>query len=350
MHVNSSPTYIELRVSKIIQETADTKSFVLETNDGSPLHYEPGQFLTFVFRTATTEERRSYSISSSAFLNEPLRITVKRIDNGAVSRYLFDYCTEGSMLYTIGVFGFFVLPPNISDHRHLFFFAAGSGITPILPLIKYALHNFPSMGVTLLYSNKTRRSTIFLDDIEGLRTKFPAFTVHYFFSDSRDLFRARLSKSNFSDFLVSLRDPHWRSSLFYLCGPYSFMQMISITLMREGVHSANIKREIFDTQKPLLRQLPPDQDRHVVHIQNGEGMYSCPVQFPDTILHAAKQHGILLPYSCEAGKCGTCAATCVKGTVWMSYNEVLTDRELADGRILTCTGFPVGGDVVLHIH
>ena len=348
MHL-TQPSYVELRIRKIIQETSDTKSFILETADGSNIKYEPGQFLTFVFSTATTEDRRSYSISSVAFLGEPLRITVKRIDNGAFSRYLFDSCTEGSPLYTIGAFGFFVLPHNIIEYRHLFFFAAGSGITPIFPLLKQALYNYPSLRVTLLYSNKGRSSTIFLNEIEELRGKFSALRVHYFFSDSPDLFRARLSKSNFSDFLASLKDPYWKSSLFYSCGPHGFMQMINITLIREGVMPANIKREIFDTQKTLRREFPSDQELHDVHIKYAGEEYSYPVQFPDTILHAAKQRGIHLPYSCEAGKCGTCAATCVQGTVWMSYNEVLTERELAEGRVLTCTGYPVGGDIVLKI-
>ncbi len=144
MVVQQSP-YIPLEVTQIRSDTANTKSFILKQLHGNPIRYKPGQFLTLIFKKKNSEERRSYSISSTPDLGEPLTITVKRIDNGEFSRYLFDVVQEGDVLYTIGASGYFTLPENLAHHTQLFFFAAGSGITPILPLIKTALLLNPPM-------------------------------------------------------------------------------------------------------------------------------------------------------------------------------------------------------------
>jgi ring-1,2-phenylacetyl-CoA epoxidase subunit PaaE len=343
-----SPSYLQVRIVAIISETADTKSFVLEELNGNRIFYKPGQFLTLIFQKHSGEERRSYSISSSPDLDEPLTITVKRIDNGEFSRFLFDQVKPGDILYTIGASGFFTWPGNHSSFTKAFFFAAGSGITPILPLIKHILHKDAEVVTYLMYSNRAVGSTIFKDKLDALHQQFPSrFHPTYLFSTAQDLMKARLSKLLLAQYL-NHHIPHFKNdALFYLCGPHDYMQMISITLLTEGVHSDNIRKEIFDTFKPVIKEQPSDREPHLVTVRVGEQAHQLVVQYPLTILQAAKRNGIHLPYSCEAGKCGTCSATCVKGKVWMSYNEVLLDKEVAKGRVLTCTGYPVGGDVVL---
>src|SRR5205085_24312 len=132
--------YKEVCIESIREETADTRSFFLRVQNNEPLSYEAGQFLTFVFTKPHGEERRSYSISTAPALREPLCITVKRLENGEYSRRLFDYAKPGDCLTTTGAAGFFVLPSNPLPYKEIFFIAAGSGITPILPLIKTALY------------------------------------------------------------------------------------------------------------------------------------------------------------------------------------------------------------------
>jgi ferredoxin-NADP reductase len=341
-----SHPYIELRIIAIRKETFDTKSFVLQPVNSIHLSYKPGQFLTLVF-PGKQEERRSYSISSMPLL-EPLTITVKRIDNGEFSRYLFDTCEEGSVLLTIGASGFFTIPEDVNKHKIFFFFAAGSGITPILPLIKTILFHHPHLKVYLIYSNHSPESTIFLQELQALEGRYSEqLRIEWLFSNARNLLRARLSKSLVEEYLNFVPLSKRSNELFYLCGPHFYMQMISITLLREGVSPENIRKEIFNTTKPLMREFPPDQNPHQIIVFYSGKTYKFEAGFPTTILAAAKQRGITLPFSCEAGKCGTCAATCIQGNVWMSYNEVLLDKELNSGRVLTCTGFPVGGDVIL---
>ena len=123
--------------------------------------------------------------------------------------------------------------------------------------------------------------------------------------------------------------------------------MATITLLTEGIPAENIRKENFSTEKPVIKDLPPDVEPHKVYIRFEGMQYAFTVQYPLTILETAKQADVMLPYSCEAGKCGTCSATCLQGNIWHSYNEVLLDRELEKGRILTCTGYPYGEEDIV---
>jgi len=340
-------SYIPLKVIEIRADTSDTKSLVLKQLEGEPILYKPGQFLTLVFEKNNREERRSYSISSTPCLDEPLTITVKRIDNGEYSRLLFDRVQAGDVLFTIGASGFFTLPENPSEYTQYFFLAAGSGITPILPLVKTILHSRIPAQVTLIYSNRSADDTIFRTDLDRLSKRFSKnFHMEFLFSSSQDLLKARLTKFLLMRYIHE-RVSHRDKALFYLCGPFKYMQMATITLLTEGIPNENIRKENFSTEKPVVKELPPDVNSHRVTVSYEGKFYSLDVQYPVAILEAAKRSGIMLPYSCEAGKCGTCAATCLAGNIWHSYNEVLSERELEKGRILTCTGYPYGDDDVV---
>lgn len=337
--------YQSLLIREIITETNDTKSFVLETVDGTSMTYEPGQFLTLVFYNQLgEEERRNYSISSSPWLNEPLTITVKRIPNGRYSRRLFDEARLGDTLLTAGVSGFFTLPNPLPDHFSLCLFAAGSGITPIFSIVKSCLTRYPNINIHLLYSNRSKASAIFRQELETLQSQYPQrFHCRFIYSDAMRLQEARLHVPMIESVLQQVSS---EQTLFYLCGPFEYMRTIAMVLQGNGVPAIHIRREIFLLEKPRVQPIPPDTDKHTVIIQ-GKETQAIRVQYPETILQAARKQGIYLPYSCESGQCGTCAASCIRGTVWMWRNEVLLDEELEAGRVLTCTGYPVGGDVEL---
>jgi ferredoxin-NADP reductase len=337
----------QLKVKSIIKETSNTKSFILERVGHPPL-YKPGQFLTLLLPKSSSV-RRSYSLSSHPILDTTLKITVKRIANGEFSRWLFDDSRQNDIIETIGASGFFTLPENLSDDHHLIFLAAGSGITPVMSLIKEALY-FRKQNVTLIYSNHSEADTIFYRELIALQTKFaPRFAIEFLFSTSQDLLRARLGKALLTHFINAyIKDKS--KALVYLCGPSDYMQMAAIVLLTEGIAAENIRTENFSTEKPKSKNLPPDTNEHQVTIHYDGKTWTFPVKYPNTILQTAKLHAIDLPYSCEAGRCGTCAATCQKGQVWMSRNEVLLDKEMDKGRVLTCTGYPIKGDVELIVN
>lgn len=338
----------KLVVTGIRQETSDVKTFFLTPEDGKAVTCKAGQFLTFLFREQQLELRRSYSLSSAPELEEPLAITVKRIPNGIFSRILFDNTRTGDVLTSIAPGGFFTLPDNMDAWQQLFFFAAGVGITPVYSIIKTALKNYPHVTVVLLYSNTSITDTVFYEEIEALKSTYKdRFTVEYLFSTAKDLTRARLNKW----LLPSIYKAHHKQpaskQLFYTCGPFNYMRMVVLSLEELGISQTQIRKENFDTTKPKPKNTPPDTSTHGVKIHIVNKNYSFPVQYPDTILQTAKKKGISLPYSCEVGQCGSCVAQCTSGKVWMSYNEVLTDDEIEQGKVLTCVGHPIGGDVTL---
>lgn len=340
--------YIHLQITDIAEETGQCKTFVLAPLYNAEVTYKAGQFLTFIFPKHGMEERRSFSISSTPVMNELLSITVKRLDNGEYSRRLIDDAAVGDELITIGASGFFTLPDNIDAYRQIFFFAAGSGITPILPLIKTLLYTNAPVSIVLIYSNKTLNDAIFYYQLKALAAQFPQrLIIEFLFSDAVNLERARLSKWLLERLLKEFSKAPFEKTLFYLCGPFDYMRMATIQLITEGVPVNNIRKENFTIFKPKIKAQPPDKLPHMITIEANGETYNMVSQYPQTILQAAKKADILLPYSCEAGRCGSCAATCVSGKVWMSYNEVLMDDEIKKGRVLTCVGYPVEGDVVL---
>lgn len=345
--MQSSSIYKQLRITAVKQETEDTKTFVLESM-GERISYEAGQYLTFVFKLHGEELRRSYSLASSPVLDEPLAITVKRVQNGMVSRPLFDQAREGDTLLTTGAGGFFVLPENILPQQQLFFLAAGSGIVPVFSLIKTALHLFPGVQIVLIYSNRSENSTIYYEELKALQQHYPHnFRIEFLFSMSPDLAKARLNQLLLQVLLQQHMNVPPENILFYTCGPFAYMRMIEIELLTMGFSASQLRKEQFNNLKPVERMLPPDTRPHEVEIRIQGQVHRLVVQYPQTILEAAKKKGLTLPYSCEVGKCGSCAALCLHGNVWMKYNEVLLNDEIRKGLVLTCSGFPVHGNVVL---
>ncbi|WP_205504595.1 iron-sulfur cluster-binding domain-containing protein [Rufibacter psychrotolerans] len=343
--------YHALTITQIREEVPGVKTFMFGGEEAKTLPYLPGQYLTLVAQGTKGEEvRRSYSITSAPALREPLAIGVKRIKNGLLSRRLVDQARVGDQILTIGAAGFFTLPDDLSPSKQLFFWAAGSGITPIYALLKTVLHQHPHVPVVLVYSNHAPETTIFLKELQHLAQAFPErLRVHFLFSVSPRLDQARLHKELLKQLVRQYAVVSPAEVLCYVCGPEHYRRLCLYGLREVGVPAANIRQETFDTTKVQTKALPPDTLPHTVLLKSGEQRHYLTLQYPDTILQAARKAGLSLPYSCEAGKCGTCAAVCQQGTVWMSYNEVLTDREVAKGLTLTCVGHPVGGDVVLEI-
>jgi ferredoxin-NADP reductase len=344
----SETDYEPLIIEQIIRETRNFKTIVFR--DGHHIHYEAGQFLTFVDNSGVKEIRRSYSVTSSPVLNEPLSIAVKRIDNGYFSRKLVDRARTGDTLYTTGAAGFFRLPENIQSYNSIFFFAAGSGIAPILSLIKTVLRSYPGIFVFLVYSNQSVETTAFYSELKNLELKHPVqLKIDFLYSSASDLRKARLNRELLMEFLT-IDGFDRKKTLFYTCGPESYMRMIIFLLVEEGFSKDNIKKEDFNPgNKKLAVRAPADKNMHQVRIDFKGTTFRFPVSYPDSILQAAHKIKLNLPYSCETGKCGSCAAICISGEVWLAANEVLTDQDLSGGLTLTCTGHPQNGDVVLKI-
>ncbi len=334
----------QLRVTQVINETKDGKTFVLKPLNNWLPAYKPGQFITLVFNTIHGEKRRSYSMSSAPGVDNDISITVKKLDNGEFSRLLIHTVKEGDILESTGISGQFILPDEERNIKQFFFIAAGSGITPCLSLIKTLLHT-TAYEVALIYSNKTKEDTLFYDQLVKYQSHYPErFNIKFLFSNEISVYNSRLSSWLLKQLVKQYLTVPKNEVMFYICGPFDYMLTVGITLLSD-FPAKHVIKENYSTLPRKIVSRPPDEDQHQVAITIDDKTYSITAQYPNSILDSAIANNIQLPYSCKAGRCASCVATCTKGKVWMAYNEVLTDDELKKGRILVCQSYAIEGDV-----
>jgi ring-1,2-phenylacetyl-CoA epoxidase subunit PaaE len=338
---------MELRIKDMKYGAGETLVLSFEVLDGKKPQYLAGQFLTLVFNTQGRELRRSYSLCSSPDVDEPLAIAIKRVENGEISRFLHHKTAVGDVLHALEPNGQFTYLPDQQIKRTVFLFGAGVGITPLFSIIKTALLREENSKLVLIYSRRSVDETLFHDELNALQEQYPErFKIIYVSSQSKNLLMARLNvflieKIVKEDLVFERAD-----ALFYTCGPIDYMVTCRIKLLEMGFDISQIKRETF-----VLPEDEVDEDdstekkikhtnTYTVELHFKHKVYHLAVPYNKTILDAALEQKINLPYSCHAGICSTCIANCTKGGVEMDYNEVLMDDEIAAGRVLVCTGHP----------
>jgi ring-1,2-phenylacetyl-CoA epoxidase subunit PaaE len=339
---------LQLRVKKIIRETKDTRTIQLDSADGAEVHYEAGQFLTFIFNQGNNEIRRSYSFSSTPGIDEFMAITLKRVVNGQVSRFLIDHISRDYLLTSLEPSGRFIIETNFVLQRQIFFIAAGSGITPIFSLLKKILAEEPLTNIFLIYQNHDEKSIIFRKQLEELVKRHPLQLkwINLLSKPQKNIRvknRAHVATGRLNNFLLEKIINTYlvsdREKLFYLCGPESMMRMAQFTLKLMGFADEQIRKENFTVGYVPPPPLIADSSAKDVIIHYGQKTYTIKVAYPTNILQAALNNHIQLPYSCRGGRCSTCAAKLMKGKVIMSINEVLTEKDLQGGLVLTCVGY-----------
>ncbi|RZK16616.1 MAG: 2Fe-2S iron-sulfur cluster binding domain-containing protein [Pedobacter sp.] len=336
----------KLRINKIISQPGDNITFEFEDLDGNYPSYLAGQFISLVFEGKNREVRRSYSFNSSPDVNEPLAITVKRVENGEISRFLHHKTAVNDVLFAQEPQGLFSYLPDENLQRDLFLFAAGVGITPLFSILKTALVREKNSLITLIYSNRSKEETLFYDELTGWQQKYPdRLKIVWVFSNSKNLMTARLNKFYIEKLLKEHLHFESESALFYTCGPIIYMDLCRITLLGMGFDIQQIKRETFvlpedEVDEDDSSEKVVDKNTYSVILNFQGTSYNLDVPWPKRILDVALENKIKLPYSCRGGVCSTCVANCTKGNVRMDYNEVLTDDEIEKGRVLVCTGHP----------
>jgi len=331
------PSFHPLRISAVTPETADSASFTFEmpAESGRTASARSGQYLTFRIPWKGLELTRCYSLSSCPELNEPWRVCVKRVPGGRVSNGMLDQLRVGDSVLVSEPQGRFVLEPQ--ERSPLVFFAGGSGITPILSLVKAALAT-TERPVTLVYANRDRASIIYEHELEALAAAYPPrFQLHHHLdSDAGFLTEAAVSR-----FL-----PRHGEARYYLCGPSAFRALVEQTLLSAGVSPAHILEERFVS--------PTDPDRQTGEAEEAEGG-----TFPDrfslwiegrsrtvpyisgkTLLESAFTAGLQPPHSCQSGYCGSCMVRVKAGTVRMRCHDALTEVEVEQGLALLCQSVP----------
>jgi len=321
-----------LRVKRVVRETADASSFVLdipaELRDA--FVYEAGQFCTFRAEVDGDRHLRCYSMSSSPAVDAELQVTVKRVPGGIVSNWMNDSLAAGDLIEVTCPAGAFRLG---EADRDVVAFAGGSGITPVLSLLKSALAT-TSRLVQLLYANRDYDAVIFAAELEQLVERYPDrlhVTRHF------DVDRGFVDGDEICPFVEILTDAE-----FYICGPGPFMDVVEATLRTHGVPAERIRIERFtplgpDDEEPTADETPAGT-RVTIELDGRTSVAD--YRQGTTVLQTARQLGMSPPFSCESGNCATCMAKVVEGAVMMHVNNALTDGEVAEGWVLTCQAVP----------
>ena len=335
------PPTLQFRIVSVKSENPVAKTYELEETEGRVLEFLPGQFLTFIIHTEKQELRRSYSILSLP--GEPLKITVKKVVNGIISRFILQHWHVGDVVTALPPAGRFSLRPQIAIKRDIFCFAAGSGIIPILPQLKALLLAEGQSHFILVYSNHNESEALFLPEIAMLDEAYNNLEVIYLFSDPSYQHQNQGHLSNLrAEALVAQTLKYKKEdAIFLICGPFTYMRMLVFTLglmhfLKENIRKENYLPEIMRSGAVSEPVFPNRQ----VLVKIREEVHTVEVSSGKTILRSALEQGLQPPYSCEGGVCGICAAKCRNGKVYMTINEVLTDSELQEGWVLTCTGYP----------
>jgi ring-1,2-phenylacetyl-CoA epoxidase subunit PaaE len=346
-----------LRVASIRPETRDAVVVTFEVPEESRerFRYQPGQHLTLRTQYEGEELRRSYSICSAG-TEQQLRIAIKRVQDGLFSNWANETLRAGSVIECMEPSGNFGILAAGAAPRHHVAFAAGSGITPILSMVKTILATEPHSRVTLVYGNRASSSVLFKDELADLKDRYLSrLNVVFVLSREQqdlDLFNGRIDREKCDALLKQWIDPAGIDAA-YICGPQTMMEAVSSSLREHGVEKSRIKMELFDSGLPKVpRERRPTAVRgtaecSVTVIQDGRTRQFELQKNQKTLLDAALEQGVELPYSCKGGVCSTCRCKLVKGEVDMDANFALEDYEVARGYILTCQSFPVTDELVI---
>ncbi len=338
---------MQLTVDKIIQETEEAVSVVFKKPGFfKRVKYKAGQFLTVQIPINGIVENRAYSFSSSPEIDNFLRITVKKVEKGRVSNYICNELKEGQKVKVKQPAGSFFVTPNKSASDFYVFFGAGSGITPLYAITQTVLAQEPKSKVLLIYSNRNEESIIFHEAFKVLAKKYPErFYIEHILEKktntapnyNQDLLQESLVTQIFEKYQLSFEDKK-----YMMCGPQGYMDVAKGILNTKGITRSQIKLEAFSL--PLVRSSDATGISNVTILHNGN-THELEVPGNKTILQAAMEKNILLPYSCRSGMCSSCLASCNKGEVKMVDGHLLSDEEVDQGNVLVCVCFPVSEHV-----
>ncbi len=350
-----SVNYI-LKVKELIQETEEAITLVFERPEKGKLNYKPGQFLTFLLTIDNEKIRRSYSLCTSPSVDDYPAVTVKKVINGKVSNYLCSTIKTGDTLEVLQPAGTFTIDTMRLSSRTVVLIGAGSGITPLIGIAKAVLAGEPFSKVYLVYGNRNEQSIIFEKKLQELSAKYKdkLKTIHVLSQPSPNWkgHSGRLNRPAIIKLLESFPSFRFDKADYFICGPEG--------MMHEAVDALNILQVPKDKiHKESFVSTAAKETGHIVNsnsVANTEVMviyqgteYKFKVPASQSILQAALDQDIDLPYSCQSGLCTACMGKCVSGKVRLDETDALSDKELERGYVLTCVGHPVTNDVVIEI-
>lgn len=341
-----------LTIKELKRETdkAVTISFDVPELLKNDFKFTAGQYITLKTTLNGNEVRRDYSLCVAPKSGE-LKVAVKEVVDGTFSSYANNTLKVGDTLEVGTPTGRFIFEPNDKKTKNIALFAAGSGITPILSIIKCALEEEVHSKVILVYGNKSTQETMFLNELLELQHEYKdRFSIQFIFSqaDEADAMFGRIEKSTVN-FVMKNKYKHIDVDAYYLCGPEAMIHTVKDVLIEHNTPSDRIHFELFKAAKPenvsTPGSIPDGRTQITVIVDDEESTFE--MSQKQTVLEAALDEDLDAPYSCQGGICSSCLARVKEGEATMRQNNILTDNEVAEGLILTCQAHPTTPTIVV---
>lgn len=331
---------LNLTLARIEPQTLDAKTLRFLLPRGQQIAARPGQFLTFEWVVDGKPVTRSYSICSSPTQAGYIEITPKRVESGYVSQFLYDRVNLGLTVKARGPYGQFCF--DESKHKRIVLIAGGSGVTPMMAMLRYIDDlNIPA-DCTLIYCVRTEQDVFFKSELEALRSRLAKFRCVLVFSQPSPEWSGRKGRLRREILEREVEKP--LESTFFVCGPPAFMELSRALLKDMSVEPARILQESFGGAVPGEKRSAPTTSLLTVKFARSAVAYHTS---PDTtLLEASERNGVLIPSGCRQGNCGTCATKLLSGNVHMEREEALSDEMRSEGYILPCVGRPLS-DITL---
>lgn len=337
-----------LTVKEVRRETPNAVSIVFDIPETLKDTYQfiAGQYLNIKYNHEGKEIRRAYSICSAPNSNE-VRVAVKKVEYGAFSTYANEVLKAGDQLEVEAPEGRFTFQPNVDNTNNYCAFVAGSGITPVMSVIKSVLESEPNSTFVLVYGNKNADETIFHKELHLMQEQYAQrLVVHFVYSRIRenDSIFGRIDKAAIN-FVVNNKHKDIEFARFFICGPEDMINTVSTTLQERNISKDLISYEIFT---------PSTDGNDAIEAQGGTVKVTALVDDEETsfemlksevLLNAVLKAGVDAPYSCQGGICSSCMCKIIKGTAVMKKNSILSDEEIADGLILSCQAIVTSDEI-----
>ncbi len=336
--------YQTLTIKEVVNVAKDAVNLVFEKPES--FEYEPGQFITIIKEVNGKKIRRAYSLCTTPFEDDLPAVTVKRVEGGAMSNDLNDHAKAGDALEIMEPMGMFTTSYSSENKRKTVFFGGGSGITPLISIIRSVLLKEPESHATLVYGNRKDEYVIFKNLITKLQANYPErFKAIHILEEGEADYIGRPTPEMIASICEQLScDDQFE---FYICGPQPMMDVVSEGLNKYGVKDEQVRMESFEAGKTSPTEIidqSGNAESEVTILLDGEE-YSVTVKKSASILDTALDNDLDMPYSCQSGLCTACRGKCVEGKISIDEAEGLSQDELDDGYVLTCVGKPLSDRV-----
>ncbi len=344
---SSDSRYHKLKIKEVVPIAKDAVNLVFE-NPGQDFVYQPGQFITIIQQVNNNKIRRAYSLCTTPFEDENPAVTVKRVPGGAMSNHINDNFKAGDVVEVMEPMGMFTTTYDAAAMRNAVFFGGGSGITPLISLIRSILIKEPNSTLSLVYGNRSEEYVIFKDQLEKLVAEnSDRLQVIHILEEGDADYKGRPTPELINE--IASHVGVTGDTEVYICGPQPMMDNVVEGLKLAKVAEEQIRMESFEAGKTSPKEIISDESSSEVHIILDGENYSITVPKGKPILEVGLENGLDMPYSCQSGLCTACRGKCLEGEVSINEAEGLTQEELDEGYALLCVGKAMTDSIKIEI-